>query len=215
MILNYKDIPYTTEWVEYPDLAPKFKALSIPPNPKDAPGYFAEYSSPAIKYANGTYQMDSWPIAHSLEKQYPTPSLHLDDPIVVQIRDHLPNIMGPIRALLIPRVVFLLNERSAEYFHETREKMFGKKLEQVEKDADVSECWEKTKGPVKEAGDLLRKNGGPFFLGETVSYADFILVSMLHFVKRANEDVYKKLMALDDALPKIYEASKQWLEKED
>jgi len=49
----------------------------------------------------------------------------------------------------------------------------------------------------------------------TVSYADFILVSMLHFVKRANEDVYKKLMALDDALPKIYEASKQWLEKED
>lgn len=167
MILNYKEIPYTTEWVEYPDLAPKFKALSIPPNPKDAPGYFAEYSSPAIKYADGTYQMDSWPIAHSLEKQYPTPSLHLDDPIVVQIRDHLPNIMDPIRALVIPRVVFLLNERSAEYFHETREKLFGKKLEQVENDADVSECWEKIKGPVKEAGDLLRKNGGPFFLGET------------------------------------------------
>lgn len=38
---------------------------------------------------------------------------------------------------------------------------------------------------------------------------------MLHFVKRANEDVYKKLMAMDDALPKIYDASKQWLEKED
>ena len=27
MVLNFKGIPYTTEWVEYPDLAPKFKAL--------------------------------------------------------------------------------------------------------------------------------------------------------------------------------------------
>ena len=27
LALNYKKIPYTTEWVEYPDLAPKFKAL--------------------------------------------------------------------------------------------------------------------------------------------------------------------------------------------
>ena len=167
MILNYKNIPYTTEWVEYPDLAPKFRALSIPPNPKDAPGYFADYSSPAIRYADGSYQMDSWPIAHSLEKQYPTPSLHLDDPIVVKIRDHVVEIMAPIRALVIPRVPLLLNERSAEYFYETRKKAFGKSLEQVEKEADVDECLEKIKGPVQEAGNLLRQHGGPFFLGET------------------------------------------------
>jgi len=167
MILNYKNIPYTTEWVEYPDLAPKFKSLSIPPNPKDAPGYFADYSSPAIRYADGSYQMDSWPIAHSLEKQYPTPSLHLDDPIVVKIRDHVVEIMGPIRALVIPRVPLLLNEPSAEYFYETRKKMLGKSLEQLEKEADVDECWEKVKGPVQEAGNLLRQHSGPFFLGET------------------------------------------------
>jgi len=27
LALNYKRIPYKTEWVEYPDLEPKFKAL--------------------------------------------------------------------------------------------------------------------------------------------------------------------------------------------
>jgi hypothetical protein len=168
MVLNYKKIDYTTDWVEYPDLAPKFKALGIPPNPKDAPGYFTDYSSPAIKHANGAYQMDSWPIAHELEKQHPTPSLHLDDPIVVQVRDHIPEMMGPLRALLIPQVpVVLLNKPSADYFYDTREKMFGKKLEQVEKDANVDECWEQAKAPAKEAGDLLRKNGGPYFLGQT------------------------------------------------
>jgi len=27
LLLNYKDLPYKTEWVEYPDVAPKFKGL--------------------------------------------------------------------------------------------------------------------------------------------------------------------------------------------
>ncbi|KAG9186962.1 hypothetical protein G6011_10070 [Alternaria panax] len=216
MALNYKKIDYTTEWVEYPDLAPKFKSVGIPPNPKDAPGYFTDYSSPAIKHANGTYQMDSWPIAFELEKQHPSPSLHLDDPIVVEIRDFIPKLMGPLSPLLIPQVpVVLLNKPSADYFYETREKTFQKPLEQVEKDANVEECWGEAKAAAKEAGDLLRKNGGSYFLGQTVSYADFIFVSMLHFVKRINQDLFEKLMALDDAFPKVYEASKQWLEKED
>jgi len=52
-------------------------------------------------------------------------------------------------------------------------------------------------------------------LAGAVSYADFILVSMLHFVKCISEDKFKKLLALDDAFPKVYEACKQWLEKDD
>ena len=168
MVLNYKKIDYTTEWVEYPDLAPKFKSLGIPPNPKDAHGYFTDYSSPAIKHADGTYQMDSWPIALELEKQHPSPSLHFDDPIVVKIRDLQPNLMDPLRSLIIPRVPeAFLNKPSADYFYKTREKLFEKPLEQVEKDANAEECWGKAKAPAKEMGDLLRKSGGPYFLGQT------------------------------------------------
>lgn len=29
LILNYKEIEYDTEWTEYPDVAPKFKALWV------------------------------------------------------------------------------------------------------------------------------------------------------------------------------------------
>lgn len=29
--LNFKGIPYTTEWVEYPDIAGKFEGLSVWP----------------------------------------------------------------------------------------------------------------------------------------------------------------------------------------
>jgi hypothetical protein len=166
MILNYKNVDYKTEWVEYPDLAPKFKAFDIPPNPKDGPGYFTDYSSPAIKYADGTYQMDSWPIAHELERRYPSPSLHLDDPVVVQIRDQIASVVMPILPLIMPKVASLLNERSKPYFYETREQAMGVPLQEFEKNPPA-DCWEKAAGPAKEVGDLLRKHDGPFFLGKT------------------------------------------------
>ncbi|KAL6703278.1 hypothetical protein ACN47E_010066 [Coniothyrium glycines] len=214
MILNYKGIDYQTDWVEYPDLAPKFESWGIPPNPKDAPGYFADYSSPAIKYDDGTLAMDSWPIALELEKRYPSPSLHLDNPIVLHMRDHTALMMRPIFNRLAARIPLILPERSAEYFHETREKIFGKSVEQLEAEAKESD-WASILDEVKRTGDLLRKNDGPFFLGETVSYADFIFVSMLQFFKRINNDVFERFIALDPAFPKVFEACKPWLAKED
>lgn len=48
-----------------------------------------------------------------------------------------------------------------------------------------------------------------------MSYADFIFVSMLHFLKRIDEDVSKRYMALDEAFPKVYSACEQWLAKAD
>ncbi|CAI6341388.1 unnamed protein product [Periconia digitata] len=214
MILNYKGIDYKTEWVEYPDLAPTFKSFGLPPTDKNAPGYFTDYSSPAIKYEDEKYEMDSWPIARSLETRYPEPSLQLDDPINVKIRDYIEKLMGPIVPHAIPKVVYLLNERSATYFNETREKIFGAPLSEIEKSAN-EEHWEQAKAPAKAVGDMLREHEGPFFLGEKVSYADFIFVSLLQMMKRINkEGLFDRYMALDPAFPKIFDACKPWLEKE-
>lgn len=216
MILNYKSIPYKTEWVEYPDLAPKFKSLGIPPNPEDAPGYFTDYSSPAIQYEDGTYQMDSWPIAHSLEKQYPNPPLHLDEPVVVKIRDLIKELIMPLIPLVLTQVPdVLLNEPSAKYFLETRAKIFKKPLPQMREEADVEKCWAEAAVLAKEVGDLLREKEGPFFLGETVSYADFIFVTLLQMFKRVDEGVFERYLALDETFPKVFEACKQWMDKQD
>lgn len=35
----------------------------IPPNDKDDPGYFMDYTSPAIRFDDGSFMMDSWKIA--------------------------------------------------------------------------------------------------------------------------------------------------------
>jgi glutathione S-transferase len=193
-----------------------FPNSGIPPNDSKAPGYFADYSSPAIQFADGSKMQDSWPIAHELEKRYPSPSLHLDDPIVVQVRDHIPEMMGPLRGVFIPKVpVVLLNKRSADYFNETREKAFGMPLSEVEKQLATDEQWEKARVPAEKAGEWLRKNGGPFFLGEKVSYADFILVGMMTMMQRIDQGLFERFLAFDPAFPKLFEASKQWLEKDD
>lgn len=105
-------------------------------------------------------------VAHELEKLYPSPSLHIDDPIVVQVRDHLPKILNPLGAHFMPRVPLLLPERSAEYFNETRGKLFGAPLTEVGKNAS-EDAWKQVEAPIKEMGDWLRKHDGPFFLGET------------------------------------------------
>lgn len=168
MVLNYKGVDYKTEWVEYPDLVRTLKAFGLPPNDPNAPGYFTDYSSPSIRYEDGTVSMDSWRIVHELEDRYPSPSLHLDDPIVVKIRDQIDKIRDPLAPHITPKVPrVLLNKVSAEYFELTREERFGLPLTQLEAEKANEQCWEDVKAPAKEAADLLKKHGGPFFLGET------------------------------------------------
>jgi hypothetical protein len=126
-----------------------------------------DYSSPAIRYEDGTFEMDSWPIAHSLESRYPNPSLHLDDPVVLRMHSLIVDLFTPLRPHVIPKVPRFLNKVSADYFYETRKQRFGKSLQEVLEQDATEECWEKVKTPVKEVGDALRNSGGPFFLGET------------------------------------------------
>lgn len=37
LVLNLKNIPFKTHWIEYPDIAPTFKSYNIPPNPQGTP----------------------------------------------------------------------------------------------------------------------------------------------------------------------------------
>lgn len=112
--------------------------------------------------------MDSWPIAHEIEKRYPTPSLHLDDPIVVKVRDKIGSLLGPLAPQWLPKVPrVLLNKPSADYFKLTREESFGMPLSQIEEEQGGEKNWEDVQKPAKEMADLLKKNGGPFFLGNT------------------------------------------------
>jgi glutathione S-transferase len=262
MILNYKPIAYTTQWVEYPDLAPTLSSLfvypyhskhsfieslsesafafesylmelSTPKSPllsslstsqfandqsRDIPPNLSNrnsvrYSSPAIQHSDCTYEMDSWAIAHTIERLHPIPSLCLDDPVNVKVRDLVASVSDSLRPFVIPKVPVILNPRSANYFVETREGRFGKPLSRVLTEDATETCWEEARVLAIEVAKLLRVHAsGPFFLGEKVSYADFILVAYLKFLERVDSEVYERFMRLDEGFKHIYEACRRWLE---
>jgi hypothetical protein len=62
----------------------------------------------------------------------------------------------------------ILNEKSALYFNETREKTLGMPLSEYGKKEGGEDVWAKAEPGFKELADILKANGGgPFVEGET------------------------------------------------
>ena len=112
--------------------------------------------------------MDSQKIVERLEKDHPSPSLRLDDPLFPDVEHNLMKCKTALTGVCIPRVPeTLLNSSSKDFFHETREKAFGKPLPQVEKEQGGEEAWMEALPALKELGLILEKNNGPFVLGKS------------------------------------------------
>jgi len=112
--------------------------------------------------------MESKVIAERIEKEHPSPSLHLDPPILAQVEQLLPNSVGVLRPVWMPKVPgALLNPPSAEYFERTRAETFGCSLAQLAKEKGGEEAWIEALPAFHELGDVIKAKGGPFVMGET------------------------------------------------
>ncbi|PPR05025.1 hypothetical protein CVT24_010218 [Panaeolus cyanescens] len=188
--LNYKGIPYKTEWVEYPDIESHCKSLSILPTMKkdDGSDY---YTLPAIwDTATGAKVSDSYAILEYLEKTYPdrptlfpdnTKGLHLS--FIVALRNTGITALVPF---LIPAECEKLNPKSKEYFYRTRSEKFVKPLETTLPTGEEGEKqWAKFKGALDiidgwyAATDYL----GPFLMGDKVGFGDVLVASYLTWAK--------------------------------
>ena len=49
----------------------------------------------------------------------------------------------------------------------------------------------------------------------TASFADFVLVGLLQFIKRTDEKNFDRLVGIEPALKELYDAAKPWLERDD
>lgn len=217
MALNYKKIPYRTEWIEYPDLAPTFQKLDIPPNDsKLNPN--SQYSIPAAKLPDGRYIMDSLAIAQELENFQPKPSLHLDDPAVQRMQASVLKIMATLGPDIYVRIpAMLLNDRSAEYFEQTRAKRFGMPLDQLRAEKGGEQAWQAAQEAFDEIKGLLTENpDGPFVRGQEVSFADFIFAGLCRMVERLDDgDLFGRLLAVDGRFGEHYKACREFIQKDD
>jgi hypothetical protein len=112
--------------------------------------------------------MNSKAIAARLEAESPTPSLHLDSPILMEVEALLPKIRAPQRAFILPAIADnLLNPVSKEYWIRTREEKLGKIMDDFRNERDEEEAWAESMPFVQALGELLSKEDGPFFMGKT------------------------------------------------
>jgi len=109
----------------------------------------------------------------------------------------------------------LLNPSSKEYFERTRAQDKGMPLEQFQKEKGGEEAWVEVTPALKELGDVLRKLEGPFVMGFTTSYSDFVIVSSLHMLSRIDQKIFDRIVGIEPKLGEVYNACKPWLERDD
>ena len=187
VVLNYKGIPYRTEWVEYPDIEAVSKKLGIKPTGRKRDGS-PLYTLPAIHDpSTGVYIADSFVIADYLEKTYPdTPLVFPNETAGLQrafITTFEKNI-DSVWSFIIPATNFRLNPASEEYFRRTREISFGQKLEDVIPTGNTrTEEWGKFEQGLTKIHSYLALTKGPYMLGDTISWSDFVLFSFIYWFK--------------------------------
>ncbi|KAI0839215.1 putative glutathione S-transferase [Hypoxylon sp. FL0890] len=211
--LNFKGIPYRTEWIEYPDIKPRFQD-HLPK--KDL------YTVPTIILPDGTWVTDSKEIAKVLEEKHPEPSLHLDSPYLPKYVEHLIEVFKALGPVYMPGVYKnILNEPSLEYFRTTREKWSGKTMEKLEESGGPGgeKAWSVAAPHLQKITALLKENAdGPFFEGKTVGYVDLVHAAFLIFLRRIGEDYLEKALKASgdaDVHKKLLEVVKPWTERDD
>ncbi|KJA20278.1 hypothetical protein HYPSUDRAFT_167279 [Hypholoma sublateritium FD-334 SS-4] len=175
--LNYKGLPFKVEWVEFVDIESVYKKHEITPS-KNADGS-PSWVLPVIHDTDtGVSMHDSFAIAEYLEGKHSSPSLFPDNTIAFQsIFDEVVRrtALKSVIRFIVYDVYQIVNPASKEFIRRTREPIFGKPLEEIPpKGDDAVAQWAKVEAEWGTIDSWYKKSGGPYILGNTVSWADFV-----------------------------------------
>jgi len=187
--LDFKGLPYKTEWVEFPDIEPLCKKLGIPPTSKKDDGS-DRYTLPAIHDpSTGANIADSVLIAEYLDKTYPdTPNVFPNNTLPLQVAfvEAFRGQIIPLFNFIIPTSCLKLNAPSEQYYRPLREKWAGKPIGDISPKGEAAVVeWAKVKDGFANVDAWYAKNGGegPFILGETASWGDIVVASYLSWLR--------------------------------
>ena len=122
-----------------------------------------------------------------------------------------------MRSVFVPRMPReCLSGPSIAWLIEARKQTFGMPLEQVEAKYGGEPAWEKAMPGVENLAAVLKSDSnGPFCLGSTPSYADFIIVGFLEYCRCLGGGIFERTVAIDPAFRGLYDACYPWLERND
>lgn len=183
--MNFKGVPYKTEWVELPDVTSTRKRLGAPANRKHWDGSDF-YTLPIIHdQSTGEIVGDTFEIAVYLDKTYPNGTT-LFPPSTIGLTMAFNK---QIDAIFTNHVILCCHgiPFNPESFEETKKSFLFRA--QAEKWEDLNVKGEEriqTLESLKTAlGEMVKiyRMGGPFLEGETPSYPDLIVGAWLQFYK--------------------------------
>ncbi|KAK8004321.1 hypothetical protein PG989_004040 [Apiospora arundinis] len=214
LMLNYKQIPYKTIFLEFPDIEPTLKELGLAPNES---GH--KYTVPAIHHVpTDTHLMGSLPIAEFLESTYPDHPVPLTSEVGREIGTRARAAVGPVLTKsLMPREVHILPPRAQEYFRRTREAAIGRPLEALLDGDEEQKRWDAAADEVRALGELLlarKAEGGPFLLGDKPSYTDFFIAGSLQCARTVDEGVFERVVKFP-GYKDIYDVCQPYMERKD
>ncbi|ESK98219.1 hypothetical protein Moror_266 [Moniliophthora roreri MCA 2997] len=180
--LNYKGLPYKTIWVEFPDIEAKYKEIGATPVDKKADGS-PYYTVPILRdHSTGAVVSGSLQIVEYLDKQYPdTPALIPAGTLALQtaFNDAYMSKLGGLFPFLLPKVTWIMNPRTEEFFRSTRLATYGVTMEEMyPKPESQKEQWEKLEKDLASVAGWF-KEGDEFVMGDKPSYADMIIAGWL------------------------------------
>ncbi|KAI0299674.1 core histone H2A/H2B/H3/H4-domain-containing protein [Multifurca ochricompacta] len=172
IVLNYKRIPYKTEWVEMYKIAALAKRIGAPHT------FLRRGGQP------------SYTIALNLERIYPdAPKLFppgTEEAIVDFDARFTRSVANPLTPLLLSRVWAQLNEADKENFRITRERTYKASLESLSEPGEVASArW----ATVREGLEAFAKEADArgvsdtFLFGERETYADVVVVCWLGWAR--------------------------------
>lgn len=224
LLLNAMQIPYTEQYVSYPDIAPLLKSYGVPANESG----FA-YTLPAIyhpeslkdKTPGNALLPESIAIAHHLDALYPSAPHHAfpepkseSEALWSESEGLLRKIIfqpagGHGYRLLMPRIPLILDDRGAEHFIRTRQASHPDKVSPLDWGSeDIEDDWRAVEPSVKAYNEYLvgkrseaeakGRGKGPFLLGETLSMGDIYLASILVWFQAAGQELLDRFMAIGE-----------------
>ena len=201
-MLNYKRIPYKTVWVSYPDIEPTLVKLGCAPTatkPNDPSK--SHYTLPAIVDASSTPPVviaDSLAIAEYLDEKYPDRPVFPKQGKALQYvfeKWFVSLLSAGMSEILLPPTSTILDDRGKVYFQETREKLFGKKLEELNPEGEVRDGhWKVVQSAFDKLAAVIEQNGpGVDYIagGSEPTRADLIYISFLIWIRAVVPDEWE------------------------
>lgn len=196
LILNYKGLPYKTEWVEYPDIEALCKKLGVPPGGAHADGT-PFYTLPVIHdKSTNTSISESMAIAHYLDKTYPhTPSVIPAGTGALQAATEFAlqqAFLGHLLPVIVLPNLKQLNPCSQGFYRRAREADLGRLEDLAPTAASQDEAWKKVQDGLSKVAKWMERfedgQEGKFIMGDSMSFVDCIIAARLLWMKKVLGD---------------------------